>query len=73
VQEKVDATKEALKTDDIEKIKDTSSALSDTIQKVGQELYAASAADKKEEAQDKKEEEKETSENKEEKTDKENK
>lgn len=43
VQEKVDATKEALKGDDMEKVKTASGELSDTIQKVGQELYSAAA------------------------------
>jgi len=41
VQEKVSATKEALKGDDADTIKKTSEELSATIQKVGQELYSA--------------------------------
>jgi len=49
VQEKVDAAKEALKGDDIDKIKKTTEALSETIQKVGSELYGAAQPDKKNE------------------------
>lgn len=49
VQEKIDAAKEALKGDDEDKIKTTSEDLSQTIQKVGQELYSAAADDKKKE------------------------
>ncbi len=53
VQEKIDAAKEALKGDDEDKIKTTSEDLSQTIQKVGQELYSAANtkndAEKKEE------------------------
>jgi len=41
VQEKIDAAKDALKTDDADKIKKASDELSEVIQKVGQELYAA--------------------------------
>jgi molecular chaperone DnaK len=41
VTEKIDAVKEALKGDDNEKIKKSADELSETIQKVGQELYSA--------------------------------
>jgi len=41
VTEKIEAVKEALKGEDIEKIKKVSDELSETIQKVGQELYSA--------------------------------
>jgi len=51
VQEKVDATKEALKGTDIENIKKTSEELSQTIQKVGSELYSAAQKDEKKDEQ----------------------
>jgi molecular chaperone DnaK len=46
VQDKIDAAKEALKTDDADKIKSTSEELSSTIQKVGTELYNAAKDEK---------------------------
>jgi len=51
VTEKIEAVKEALKGDNIDKIKETADKLSETIQKVGQELYSASqkAEDKSQE------------------------
>jgi molecular chaperone DnaK len=50
VMEKVDAAKEALKGEDSDKIKKAGEELSETIQKVGQELYAAASKDKESEA-----------------------
>ena len=41
VTEKIEAVKEALKSDNTDKIKETADKLSETIQKVGQELYRA--------------------------------
>lgn len=64
VQGKIDAAKEALKSDDTDKIKTAGDELSNTIQKVGQELYSATS---KEEV---KEETKGEEEKKEEKSDK---
>jgi molecular chaperone DnaK len=64
VQEKIDAAKEALKGEDADQIKKASEELSEVIQKVGQELYAAAQKDekkeepKKEEAKDEKAEDK---------------
>ncbi|MCX6809799.1 MAG: molecular chaperone DnaK [Candidatus Berkelbacteria bacterium] len=49
VTEKIDAVKEALKNDDTEKIKAAADTLSETIQKVGQELYGAAGKDEKKE------------------------
>ena len=49
VTEKIDAVKEALKTDDTDKIKKTADELSETIQKVGQELYSQKPEDNKSE------------------------
>jgi len=62
VQEKIDAAKEALKGDDVEKIKSAGEDLSATIQKVGQELYSAAGAkeEKPEDKEDKKDDEKDT-------------
>lgn len=56
VQKKIDNAKEALKSDDTDKIKTAGDELSSTIQKVGQELYSAAS---KEEPKENKEEEKE--------------
>jgi len=47
VQDKVDAVKEALKGDDNDKIKSTADELSETIQKVGEELYKAASENQK--------------------------
>lgn len=69
VQGKIDAAKEALKSDDTDKIKTAGDELSNTIQKVGQELYSATSKEevkketkgeeeKKEEKSDKDESEK---------------
>jgi len=44
VTEKIEAVKEALKGEDIEKIKKAADELSETIQKVGQELYSQGSA-----------------------------
>lgn len=53
VTEKIDAVKEALKSDESDKIKKATEELSNTIQKVGGELYGQ--ADKEEKAKDKQE------------------
>lgn len=45
VTEKIDAVKEALKGDDTEKIKKAADELSETIQKVGEELYSTQSKD----------------------------
>lgn len=64
VTEKIEAAKEALKTDDAEKIKKASEELSETIQKVGAELYEANSKEtpkeeeKKDEESEKKDERK---------------
>jgi len=65
VTEKIDAVKEALKGEDSEKIKSATEELSQTIQKVGQELYQKTEESKAEEAkEEKKDEETETQEQK---------
>ncbi|MFH1855037.1 MAG: molecular chaperone DnaK [bacterium] len=58
VTEKIDAVKEALKTDDTDKIKKAADELSETIQKVGQELYSQKPEDKQEETEKPKSDEK---------------
>ncbi|MDH4358438.1 MAG: molecular chaperone DnaK [Candidatus Berkelbacteria bacterium] len=62
VTEKIDAAKEALKSDDTEKIKKAGEELSEIIQKVGSELYSASS--KEEAKKDEKTEEPKTDEKK---------
>ncbi len=66
VEEKVEAVKEALKGEESDKIKSATDALSETIQKVGQELYSAAAPEEK--AEEKAEESEEKSDKAEEKT-----
>jgi molecular chaperone DnaK len=63
VQKKIDTAKEALKSDDAEKIKTAGDELSSTIQKVGQELYNTTS--KEEAKEDKTKEKEEKSDNKE--------
>lgn len=57
VTEKIDAVKDALKTDDAEKIKKATEELSNTIQKVGSELYGQTGEKKEEEPKEEKTEE----------------
>lgn len=59
VTEKIEAAKEALKSDDVEKIKKAGDELSDTIQKVGSELYGANSKEEPKTEESAKEEAKE--------------
>lgn len=58
VQKKIDGAKEALKSDDTDKIKTAGDELSSTIQKVGQELYSAASKEEPKESEAKDKEEK---------------
>lgn len=64
VTEKIEAVKEALKGDNTDKIKEAADKLSETIQKVGQELYGAQQQPKSEEQKNTKEDSKEKEEKK---------
>jgi len=65
VTEKIEAAKEALKSDDVEKIKKAGEELSETIQKVGSELYGANSKEEPKAEESAKEETKEAKEDKE--------
>lgn len=64
VTEKIEAVKEALKGDNTDKIKEAADKLSETIQKVGQELYGAQQQPKSEEQKNTKGDSKEKEEKK---------
>ena len=64
VTEKIEAAKEALKSDDVEKIKKANDELSETIQKVGAELYQKDEKKEEPKKEDEKPEDKEEEKNK---------